>query len=68
MSLFLMLTCRKKVPSLKDVAVLLNISAVFDLKQVSLNGIFGQERWNVNTNNQFMVESTQFHRGNTSPV
>lgn len=49
MSIFLMLTCRKKVPDLKDVAVLLNIGAVFDLKQVSLNVILGHVEENMRT-------------------
>lgn len=35
MSLLLVLTYGRKVADLKDTAVLLNISAVFDLKQVS---------------------------------
>lgn len=45
MSLFLVLTCsKKKVPDLKDVAVLLNVAAVFDLKQVLLNVTLGHVR------------------------
>lgn len=49
MSLFLMLTCRKKVPDLKDVAVLLDIGAVFDLLQVSLNVVLGHVKENMRT-------------------
>lgn len=47
--LFLMLTCRRKGPDLKYVSVLLSISAVFDLKQVSLNVMLGRVKENMRT-------------------